>query len=84
MLEYADYPDDLSWGQWQATSVRLEPSTRLKILQDIASGLTYLHARQILHRDLSSRNILLSDSSRATITDFGCARRMTSARYTSL
>ena len=56
----------------------LDLRARLQILRDIAAGLTYLHSQMILHRDLSSRNILLNDAHRACIADFGCARRLVS------
>ena len=56
----------------------LDLRARLQILRDVAAGLTYLHSQMILHRDLSSRNILLNDAHRACIADFGCARRLVS------
>ena len=46
------------------------------ILSDVARGLTYLHVvQEIAHRDLSSNNILVSESLSSTkIADFGSAR----------
>ncbi|MGE3920333.1 MAG: protein kinase, partial [Gammaproteobacteria bacterium] len=44
---------------------------RWQIAIDIAAGLDYLHSRNILHRDLSSNNVLLDDNYRAKIGDFG-------------
>ncbi|KAK3741293.1 hypothetical protein QZH41_012594, partial [Actinostola sp. cb2023] len=46
------------------------------IMTDVAEGLKYLHGRRtpIIHRDLSSRNILLTKSKRAKITDMGLAK----------
>ena len=48
---------------------------KLKILQHIALGLTYLHKSRppIVHRDLSSNNILLTANLKAKIADFGSA-----------
>merc|ERR1711957_967581 len=34
---------------------------RLKIADDVALGMAYLHERNILHRDLKSQNILLAE-----------------------
>ncbi|XP_065910498.1 probable serine/threonine-protein kinase nek3 [Dysidea avara] len=46
------------------------------IAMDIASGLCYLHNRDqpIMHRDLASKNILLSVSGQAKIADLGVAK----------
>ncbi|GMH04565.1 hypothetical protein Nepgr_006405 [Nepenthes gracilis] len=50
---------------------------RLGIAIDIAHGLTYLHQyaeKQIIHRDVKSSNIFLTDTMRAKVADFGFAR----------
>ncbi|KIO29227.1 hypothetical protein M407DRAFT_21623 [Tulasnella calospora MUT 4182] len=51
---------------------------RVSLIQDVARGLEYLHSRQppICHGDLKSLSILVNDSCRAFITDFGSARAM--------
>ena len=41
-----------------------------RLLRDIASGLAALHARQLVHRDLSPRNVRIVDG-RAVLFDFG-------------
>ena len=40
----------------------------------IALALSFLHANKVIHRDLSSNNILLISNIRAKVTDFGMAR----------
>ncbi len=44
------------------------------IVQDIAMAISYLHSRKILHRDLSSNNVLLNKGCKAKISDFGVSK----------
>ena len=56
--------------------------TMISIFIDIANGLAYLHSRnpQVLHRDLTARNVLLDKSMNAKITDFGNSRIVDATR----
>jgi len=47
---------------------------RYQLSRDIACGLSYLHSRNILHRDLKSLNVLLDDRLRGKLCDFGLSR----------
>ena len=55
---------------------RLTIRNIINIAMDIAAGLSYLHNRQnpIMHRDLASKNVLLSTSGQAKIADLGVAK----------
>ena len=50
-------------------------NVRRKVLigAQVAAGLAYLHQCHVLHRDLNTRNVLLSGDFTAKIADFGCA-----------
>ena len=48
------------------------------ILHDVAVGLNFLHAEPIIHRDLSSNNILLTEHLVAKISDLGLAKHIKS------
>ena len=51
-------------------------SLKRSVLEDVASGLLYLHDRPspVIHRDLTSKNVLLTSSLVAKITDMGNSR----------
>ncbi|KAJ0704720.1 putative protein kinase RLK-Pelle-RLCK-VIIa-2 family [Helianthus annuus] len=60
-------------------------SMRLKVAQDAARGLAYLHEGldfQIIFRDFKSSNILLDDQWNAKLSDFGLARLGPKEGYT--
>ena len=47
---------------------------QVSLCHDIALALAYLHSNSIIHRDLSSNNVLLIAGSRAKVTDFGMSK----------
>ena len=49
---------------------------QVNLSQDIAQALAFLHANGIIHRDLSSSNVLLIAGSRAKVSDFGMSKFM--------
>ena len=46
----------------------------VNICHDIALAVAYLHSNDIIHRDLSSNNVLVIAKSRAKVTDFGMSK----------
>ena len=48
--------------------------TEVNLCHDIAMALSYLHSNGIIHRDLSSNNVLLIAGRRAKVTDFGMVK----------
>ncbi|KAL3624095.1 Calcium/calmodulin-regulated receptor-like kinase 2 [Castilleja foliolosa] len=68
-LENLIYSDDKEqWLSWE---------NRLQIALDISHGIEYLHdgaVPPVVHRDLKSANILLDNSMRAKVADFGLSK----------
>ncbi|MEX1367997.1 MAG: AAA family ATPase [Nannocystaceae bacterium] len=46
------------------------------LLRDVASALAFLHARQLLHRDVAPRNVRCTEDGRAKLLDFGMLATM--------
>ena len=53
--------------------LRLTNDVIVRMLRQIASGMTHLHENKVLHRDLKPGNVLLTKSFDAQICDFGNA-----------
>ena len=55
----------------------IEPAAALELIEQVVHGLSAAHSLGVIHRDLNTRNIMLTSSSpgqlRAVITDFGLA-----------
>ena len=47
---------------------------KLSILLDTSQGLQFLHSKGVIHRDLSSNNVLITKHMDAKIADFGMAK----------
>ncbi|KAJ0394304.1 hypothetical protein ATCC90586_010305 [Pythium insidiosum] len=58
---------------------------KIKIALHVAHALTYLHSLQpiVLHRDLKSKNILLTEDGDAKLTDFGVSREFEDVTMTA-
>lgn len=55
-----------------------------KILEQVASGLAYLHQRKIVHQDIKPDNILIDGNMDYVITDFGISLRVQSTLRKSM
>ena len=61
-----------------SSSVQVPFHIQVNICHDITLALAFLHSNNIIHRDLSSNNVLLIGNVRAKLTDFGMAKLMDS------
>jgi len=66
-----------------APNKRLSVAEVARIAREVADGLDYAHARNVLHRDVKPDNILLHDD-HALLADFGIARAIQLAGETAL
>lgn len=60
----------LEWSKPQPIPYHIQ----VNICHDVALALSFLHACDIVHRDLSSNNVLMIANVRAKVSDFGMAR----------
>lgn len=52
----------------------LEEELFLKIINQIVSGMGFLHSRNVVHRDLKPANVLITENDDVNICDFGLSR----------
>src|SRR5260370_8639675 len=52
------------------------------LLDQIAAGLDYAHARGVIHRDIKPGNVLMTEDGRAVLADFGLAWLLEGAHLT--
>ncbi|KAK8278155.1 hypothetical protein V6Z11_D09G022500, partial [Gossypium hirsutum] len=63
----------------EVNAVEMDWTRRVEIIKGIAHALSYLHhdcCPPIVHRDISSNNVLLNSSFEAFVADFGTARML--------
>ncbi|KAJ7702627.1 kinase-like domain-containing protein [Mycena metata] len=49
---------------------------RLRVIQSLATGLVYVHSRNVVHGDLKGSNVLISNEFHAVLSDFGLSRNL--------
>jgi len=69
------------FGLLHNSAHQLTPAAAVQLSADVASAVAHVHQISILHRDIKSDNILVTDDGRAVLTDFNAAEL--SARITS-
>ena len=74
-IQDASSPSQMNTTNW---------ALRVKIVMDVANAIYYLHSHNLMHRDIKTDNVILSENHRCVLCDFGFAtfvdkskRRMT-------
>ena len=52
----------------------------VRIMEDACRGISHLHTQDILHRDIKPANLLLADSGKVKVSDFGLACELADAK----
>src|SRR4051812_29273797 len=76
------YVEGESLGSRITRAGALSVRESVSILKDVLRALAYAHERGVVHRDIKPHNILLAAGA-ATVTDFGVAKAISSARRNS-
>lgn len=78
-MEYLDGTDLHRYIQQKG---RLQIEEAVDIIAPIAEALNYAHVRGIIHRDIKSSNIIISENGKPVLTDFGIAFAASSSKLT--
>ena len=71
-------------GKYLEDTPNVPLCTKLSILYDVSNGLLYLHDMNILHRDLTANNVLLTENLQAKIADLGVSKLISVQQHMAL
>ncbi|KIM73795.1 hypothetical protein PILCRDRAFT_80709, partial [Piloderma croceum F 1598] len=64
--------------------IAINPSSnKRQLVKDVIKGLDYLHSKDVIHGDLQCNNVLVDEAGRARLTDFGRAKVIGEAGYST-
>jgi serine/threonine protein kinase len=77
-MEWVDGVDLAKLNRWLWQSQQKLPlHVGIHIIGEILRGLEFAHEHEVIHRDISPQNVMLSLAGEVKITDFGVAKLMT-------
>ncbi|PKK76948.1 kinase-like protein [Rhizophagus irregularis] len=80
VLEYANEGNLRDYLKKNFTSLKW--NNKIQMALDITSGLKFLHSKEVIHRDLHSKNILVNNG-KLLIADFGLSKKLAEAKIHS-
>ncbi|CAD7923171.1 unnamed protein product [Amoebophrya sp. A25] len=73
---YLEYLGGGSIKQQLADFGAFDDRLTMKYTRQLLSGVAYLHAHDVIHRDLKTANLLLTQDGTLKIADFGCSKQL--------
>ncbi|XP_057714667.1 tyrosine-protein kinase receptor TYRO3 [Corythoichthys intestinalis] len=80
-MKHGDLHTYLLLSRLGDTPFDLPPNVLVQFMLDVARGMEYLSARNIIHRDLAARNCMLGENKVVCVADFGLSKKIYSGDY---
>lgn len=71
VVQYAEHGSLEDFLRTRSGIAELSVGGKLRIAEDVAKGLVYIHGEGFVHCDVAARNVLLDASFRCMVSDFG-------------
>ena len=81
LSQYLQCFDSITEGSAPPTDLIISVGTLVSMSAQIADAMKYLASRNYIHRDLATRNCLVSAESRIKIADFGMSKNLYESHY---
>jgi len=69
-----EFVDGRTIAEILAEGTRFKPETVIGLVSQVAAALDYAHSRGVIHRDIKPANLILYESEKVKVTDFGIAK----------